>query len=691
VNPLRIGIIGCGAAAKRYYVPALKQHPALIHHLCLVDNNREQAQELADQIGGGQVFTDHQAIIGKIDGVIIALPHFLHFPIAMDFLEAGIHVLCEKPLAETSEQAEKMAKAASEKNVHLCVNNTRRMFPAFQSVKKIIDSGRIGKLISIRYTEGNSFAWPSATGFYVDPSVTDRGVLLDLGPHVLDTICWWLGGENPKVLSCQDDSFGGPESVMRLSAEMGGCRIDVLLNRLLELENTYVVTGEKGQITGKIFDWCNCTVETYNGEKEQVLTKTPAKTYPDFVIPVIDNFIEAIRGKADPLVPGREVISSISMIEEAYQIRKTFNLPWYAKINLPSLPDDGIILVTGATGFIGCRIVELLHLSGVSNVRAAIKQWSSAARLGRFPVDTVIMDLLNREEISRALDGVKYIVHCAKGTGGATDIGTRNILEAALEKGVKHFVHLSTTEVYGIVERKIDENTPYQYTGNEYNKTKIDAEKACWEFYEKGLPVTVLRPSIVYGLFSNNWTVHFARMFIEGKWGIYEKYGEGLCNLIHVDDLAQTVFRILNNSKSMGQAFNIVGPEIVTWNEYFRRFNDKLGLPPLKTIHPAQAGLKTTAMKPVRVAGKIVKNHFMAPVKKLASTFAWADKLLRKTEKTLKTTPSTDELKLFSRKALYSDNKIKDLIQINDAKTLDIGMSLTCEWLAHQGILKYSK
>lgn len=691
MNPLRIGIIGCGAAAKRYYVPAFRKYPSLINHLCLVDKNLEQAKELAHHLGGGKAYSDHFEIIGNVDGVIIALPHFLHFPVAMAFLEAGIHVLCEKPLAETSEQSKKMVEAASRSNVHLCVNNTRRMFPAFQAVQKIIESNRLGKLKSIRYMEGNSFAWPSATGFYVDPSVTNKGVLLDLGPHVLDTICWWLGGEKPTVLSCQDDSFGGPESVMRLSAEMDECRIDIMLNRLLELENTYAVSGEKGEITGRIFDWCNCTLVTNDGKRETISSKTTAKTYPDFVIPVIDNFIEAVQGKAEPLVPGREVISSIAMIEEAYQVRKTFDLPWYKKVDLPPLPEDGKILVTGATGFIGCRIVELLHLSGVTNVRAAIRQWSSAARLGRFPVDIVIMDLMSKVDINRVLDGVKYIVHCAKGPGGATDQGTRNLLEAALAKGVKHVVHLSTTEVYGNVEGEIDENTPFQYTGNEYNKTKIDAEKACWEFYEKGLPVTVLRPSIVYGPFSNSWTVHFARMIIEGKWGIYEKYGEGMCNLVYVDDLAQAVFSVLNNGKAMGQAFNVVGPEAVTWNEYFNRFNKELGLPPLKTILASQAGLKSKIFWPVRFAGKIVKNHFMGPVKKLCSTYSWANMLLRRTENILKTTPFTEELRLYSRKALYSGKKMGKLIKNANAKTLANSLTLTCNWLIHQGLLKNHK
>lgn len=685
MNPLRIGIIGCGAAAKRYYVPAFKKHPELIGHLCLVDRDIEQAKELAEQFSGGRVFADYREIIGLVDGVVVALPHSLHFPVAMEFLKAGVHVLCEKPLAETSAQVMEMVETASQQNVQLCVNNTRRMFPAFQAVKKIIDSGRIGKLQSISYVEGNSFAWPSATGFYVDPSVTDRGVLLDLGPHVLDTVSWWLGGGKPTVISCQDDSFGGPESVIRVRAEANGCSVDVLLNRLLELENTYTVVGDKGVIRGRIFDWCQCTLEI-DGIEESIFSETKAKTYPDFVIPIIDNFLQVVGGGETPLVPGAEVVDSIKLIEEAYDQRKAFNLPWYQDVDLPPSPDDGKILVTGATGFIGCRIVELLHLSGNTNVRAAIHQWSSAARLGRFPVDIVVMDLMNKEEINRALDGVKYIIHCAKGGGGATDQGSRNLLDVAFANEVKHVVHLSTTEVYGNAEGEIDENTPLQYTGSEYNKTKIDAEKACWEYSEKGLSITVIRPSIVYGIFSNNWTVHFAKMMLERKWGVYEKYGEGYCNLIYVDDLVNAILQALNNENTIGKAFNVVGPDTVTWNEYFGRFNDSLGLPSLKTIQATQAGLTTLILGPVRLAGKVVKNHFMEPVKQLASTYDWADRLLRGTEKILKNTPASDELSLFSRKASYHTNSLEGLARVREEHTLDRGLVLVSKWLSHQGV-----
>lgn len=679
-NSSRIGIIGCGAAAKRYYLPALKRHPGLIDGLRLVDKNRAQAESLALDLGGGTVHSDYREIIGKIDGAVILLPHSLHASVAGEFLDAGIPVLCEKPLTETSAEAQALVASAKKTGVALCVNNTRRMFPSFREIKSLIASGAIGKVQSIFYQEGAAFAWPSATGFYVNPAQTSKGVLLDVGAHILDLICWWLDTK-PQLLSFTDDSFGGPESVALCKAQVNGCEIEIFLNRLTDIDSCFRIQGSAGSIEGSLFEWNRLVVTDRLGKTTTQTLKPKVAGYPDFVLPVFDNFLKVIKGSETPLVSGAEVASSIAVIEECYRNRTRFDLPWHAIKKTETEP--GLVLVTGATGFIGARIVEQLYLSGARRVRAGIHQWSSAARLGRFPVDIAMMDLMNPAQIKQGLAGVTHIIHCAKGPGGTTETGTRNLLEAALEKGVTRFVHLSTTEVYGDVSGDITEDFPFQYTGNEYNRSKIEAEKVCWEYHKKGLPLVVLRPSIVYGPFSGNWTVRFARMLQDGIWGEYEKIGEGICNLIYVDDVVHAALLALNHETVVGEAFNLTGPDMVTWNDYFRRFNSALGLPPLAKITASQAGIKTTLMLPVRTAGKIVKNHFMGPVKKLSEKSTLAKKILKSVERKLTTTPVGDELKLFSRKAHFLDAKLRQTTGFSPETDIGEGLKKTQAWLKH--------
>jgi nucleoside-diphosphate-sugar epimerase len=601
----------------------------------------------------------------------------------MDFLQKGVHVLCEKPLAESTKEARDLVEAGEKNGAELCVNNTMRTFPSTKRVKEIIESGKIGRLKSLRFCEGNSFAWPSLTGFYVDPRVSSKGILLDLGPHIIDLICWWLG-QKPKLIECRDDSFGGPESVARLKAECNGCEIYTLLNRLNDLKNQFQIVGELGSIEGRLVEWESLDVKLNSGGVAKEKLRTKEETYSEFVSPVLDNFLKVIEGKEKPLVSGAEVQDSIEFIEECYERRLPFELPWYRKPELPKT-QDGKILVTGASGFIGGRLVECLHLGNYGGVRAGIRQWSSAARLGRFPVDIAIVDLMKKDEIDAALQGVTKIIHCAKGPGGATDEGTRNLLERALERGIERFVHLSTTEVYGNLAGLVSEDSPFQYTGNEYNRDKINAEKACWRHWEKGLPLTVIRPSIVYGPFSKSWSVHFAKMLLAGKWGVYEKYGEGKCNLVYIDDLIKAILIALERDSAIGQAFNIVGPEVVTWNEYFGRFNKKMGLPRLRVIKTAQANFNTVAMEPVRLLGRIVRDYFMGPVKKVADNFDYVKKMMKQTESALKTTPSPDELKLFSKDSVFSAKKAKELLEFEPSFSVDAGLTLTVEWLRHQG------
>lgn len=351
------------------------------------------------------------------------------------------------------------------------------------------------------------------------------------------------------------------------------------------------------------------------------------------------------------------------------------------------MSDQEKVLVTGASGFIGGRIVEVLHLTGALPVRAGIRRWSTCARLGRFPVEIVQFDLLQDAQVQRALKGVSFVVHCAKGSRKETVLGTENLLRASLAHGVKRFVHLSTADVYGEVAGEIDETFPLRSTGTEYSQMKLEAENVCWHFKEKGLPLTVLRPTIVYGPFSRNWTVSIAERLLQGSWGRFVEYGDGLCNLLYVDDLVRAVYLALLRPNAAGEAFNVNGPEVISWNDYFSRFNDMLGLPKLHRLTPVHSRLRTTLMEPVRTIGRHMRDHYAVPLKKLASSFPAADALMRRAEKAIKTTPSPEELTLFSRKAHYKCNKAQDKLGYRPKVDIESGLTLSIEWLNHQGFL----
>ncbi|MGZ8887721.1 MAG: NAD-dependent epimerase/dehydratase family protein, partial [Nitrososphaeraceae archaeon] len=604
---------------------------------------------------------------------------------AIELMRSKIHILCEKPLSETGMEVKDMIRTAEKETVGLCVNNTRRMLPNVNKIKEIIGKGDIGKIKDIKIIEGNTFAWPSATGFYVDPRVSTKGILIDLGSHILDLICWWMDGKAENI-KYSDDSFGGPESVASVKAMVNGADVNVFLNRLCDLDNKYEIVGEKGTIEGSIIDWTNIKVISASGKINKYKLKSNAKTYPEFVIPIVDNFINVVLGKEKPRISGKDVLNSIEFIEECYQHRKRLKNSYYDSIPLKST-SKGKVLVTGATGFIGGRIVEMLYLSKEKEVKAGIRQWTNAARLGRFPVEIAKMDLMNDNEIEKGLDGVDYIIHCAKGPGEINVKGTENLLKIASKKSLKRFVHLSTAEIYGSVSGYVDENVPFQYTGNDYNRTKIDAEKICWKYIKEGVPITIVRPAIVYGPFSNNWSIRFAKMFIAGKGMTYEKIGDGKPNLIYVDDLVRAIILMLDQVNAVGQAFNINGFDEITWNEYFTKFNEAMSLPPLKNVSYKKTIMNTIAMEPIRTIGRVVKNNFMTGAKKLADTFDIVKIWMKQTENALKTAPSPEELKLYSRDAIYGNAKAINLLNFKPSMSIEEGLKSTVSWLKTNKIL----
>ena len=343
------------------------------------------------------------------------------------------------------------------------------------------------------------------------------------------------------------------------------------------------------------------------------------------------------------------------------------------------------IFITGADGFIGGRIAERLFLENLAKVKAGVKDWLGAARIGRFPIEIVKCDVLSDvKNLVELIKGTDTVIHCAYGNKLVNERGTENLLNASLKAGIKRFIYFSTVEVYSGASGEISELTPLKYSGNEYADSKINAEKIVREYQKKGLPITILRPTMVYGPFCRVWTINVAERLLSGNWKLSPKFN-GFCQPVYVDDMVDAVLAALNSDKAVGESFNVGNPQVLTWADFFKEFNNALGLLPLKIQNSGLLRIKTLFIHPIRKTAAHIAKNYLNLIKKICSKHPFLKSTARKIESFLKTSTTKNELSLYERKAIYITEKAYQILGYRPCFDLKRGLQLTSAWLRHNG------
>ena len=193
---IRVGLIGTSAWAADFHLPALESHDqALMVAVCGRDLHRARA--LAEKHGVQQVFTDYQVMIDRagLDAVAVVTPENLHHPMVMAALRAGLHVLCEKPMACSAVESEEMLAAAERAGVKHMVQFTNRGLPHYRYVKSLLDNGYVGRPYH------GYFFWPTGWGpsqevnsyHWAADARRANGAVSVLGAHMIDVARWYLG------------------------------------------------------------------------------------------------------------------------------------------------------------------------------------------------------------------------------------------------------------------------------------------------------------------------------------------------------------------------------------------------------------------------------------------------------------------------------------------------------------------
>ncbi|HNZ37484.1 MAG TPA: Gfo/Idh/MocA family oxidoreductase [Candidatus Marinimicrobia bacterium] len=193
MNKVRVGVVGTSWWADGMYLPALQSHPqAEIVAIC--GRNRPRATEMAEKYNIPKIYTDYREMIeqGGMDALIIGVPDDLHYDIAIRSLEAGLNVLCDKPLALKEQQAYEMWQKAEAAHVQNMVLFTYRWMPFFQYVHDLIKQGYIGQCYHAEFSFLVGHGRKPDYQWRLD-SKRSNGALGDLGSHLIYLARWLIG------------------------------------------------------------------------------------------------------------------------------------------------------------------------------------------------------------------------------------------------------------------------------------------------------------------------------------------------------------------------------------------------------------------------------------------------------------------------------------------------------------------
>jgi predicted dehydrogenase len=341
--PCRVALLGCGAVSELYHAPALQHLEAegTAQLAAVFDPDAGRAAKICAQFPNAVACPD-ESFLQKmpLDLAIVASPVSAHEAHALRALEAGVAVLCEKPLAATTEAGNRMIAAALKHQRILAVGLLRRFYSNVQFTRQIIQNKTLGPVVSFSIQEGGPFNWPARSDFFFRKSTAGGGVLLDLGVHVLDLIVNWFG--EPEQLDYADDAMGGLEANCRMELSYpAGFTGTIQLSRDWNTPNLYVIEFERGTLKLRAGDAEKVELRLHNSSfslngplQGRADLHSPegfmssAASFPQAFLAQLRDLIFALSTGGRPTVPAEEGIRSLRMIEQCYQKRALLEMLW---------------------------------------------------------------------------------------------------------------------------------------------------------------------------------------------------------------------------------------------------------------------------------------------------------------------------------------------------------------------------
>lgn len=311
---LQIAVVGTGSIGLSH-LKAIEQSQNC--ELCAIcDVNEEVLHKLSEEyhVPG---FTDYKEIVTKTkaEAVILNLPHFLHCEATEFFLDNGLHVLIEKPMANTVEECDRMIAAAVRNNKKLAVGHVQRYFKGNRKVKEIYESGELGRLCMFTEFRSIDYFVPTRPKWFLDKKKAGGGIVMNYGAHALDKLFYVMGCGSATVESAvgniKNDATieGHAQFLAKFSNGVSAC---ISFNGYIGTgyESYYYFTDGAIKVIGTDEVWKN---------KGTGWEKVECEDIGSGMLLQLEEFIKYVKGEPSDIVTGEYGRSVIAVIEGVYR------------------------------------------------------------------------------------------------------------------------------------------------------------------------------------------------------------------------------------------------------------------------------------------------------------------------------------------------------------------------------------
>ena len=584
---LAAGMVGAGNICE-FHVAAVKALPG-VELVGVTDLDSRKAEAAAEK-WGTRSFGSMEALVAAGANVIHVLtPPSTHARVALEALERGCHVLVEKPVAESVEDALAIAHLAQQKGLTASVNHSLLYDPQVRRALDKVRSGALGQVVSVDILRGSEY--PPYEGGPLPPHYRAAGYpFRDLGVHCIYLIQELLGpieaGQAQWTSLGGDPNLAFDEWRAQLRCQRGLGQFQLSWNTK-PMQSQIIIHGTRGVLRVDLF-------AMFHGKRHNTPLPKAAErlvnALTDSLQPLVDvpigvwkfasKRVRAFQGLRDLVAdfyrrlaagepPPVAVQAAAEVVRWVEKIARAAEAEYATALARFPLSPTVDYLVTGASGSLGSAVARRLLTEG-KKVRAFVR------RIPIRPLDGMeycFGNLGDPAAVDRAVAGAKTVIHAGAAMKGgwsehlgATVVGTQNVIDACRKHGVEQLIHISSMSVVDWAgssgKGAVTESTPLEPRAAErgaYTRAKLEAENLVCSAAREGLPCVVLRPGQIFGGGIALVNGAIARR-IGSRWLVL---GDGQLDLplVYIDDVVDAIVAASGRRLTGGEIIQIVDPE----------------------------------------------------------------------------------------------------------------------------------